>query len=265
MRASPHTRISLWSGRLFDRSDMTAIIADGLRPGMRDLGARLLEAASASHARALAFLVVLSLACFLPGFFNIPPIDRDEARFAQATKQMIESADYIDIRYQDEVRYKKPVGVYWLQAGAVRAAEALGVPDARTAIWLYRIPSLIGALGAVLLAYWTALAFGAQRTAFLAALMLATSILLGIEARVARTDALLLACVLAAMGALARTYVSKDAPAAAGWRLPAIFWTAVAAGVLLKGPVIVLFVVLTAGTLSAFDRSWRWLLALRPL
>ncbi len=243
---------------------MTSTSADEPRPGMRDLGAWLIDAATATHGRTLAFLIVLSLACFLPGFFNIPPIDRDEARFAQATKQMIESGDYIDIRYQDEVRYKKPVGVYWLQAGAVRAAEALDVPDARTAIWLYRIPSLIGALGAVLLTYWTALAFGAPRTAFLAALMLATSILLGIEARVAKTDALLLACVLAAMGALARTYVSKDAPADAGWRLPAIFWTALAAGVLLKGPVIVMIVGLGVVALAVLDRSARWFVRLRP-
>jgi 4-amino-4-deoxy-L-arabinose transferase-like glycosyltransferase len=100
---------------------MATTTAGGLRPGMRDLGARLLDAVTASHARAVAFLVVMSLVSFLPGFFIIPPIDRDEARFAQATKQMIESGDYIDIRFQDEVRYKKPAGIYWLQAGAVRA------------------------------------------------------------------------------------------------------------------------------------------------
>ena len=69
----------------------------------QDLGA-LLAFATASHARAVAFLVALSLIAFLPGFFNIPPVDRDEARFAQATKQMIESGDYIDIRFQNEVR-----------------------------------------------------------------------------------------------------------------------------------------------------------------
>src|SRR5206468_1728388 len=46
---------------------------------------------------------------------------------------------------------------------------------------------------------------------------------------------------------------------------PAIFWTAIAAGVLVKGPVILLFVALGAGTLAAIDRSARWLLALRPL
>ncbi len=71
---------------------------------------------------------LVSLVAFLPGFFQVPPVDRDEARFAQATKQMIESGDYVDIRFQDEVRYKKPVGIYWLQAAVVQAGEALGVP-----------------------------------------------------------------------------------------------------------------------------------------
>src|SRR5882757_6543136 len=93
---------------------------------LKDLGA-LLTFATASHARALAFLLGMSLIAFLPGFFNIPPVDRDEARFAQATKQMIESREYIDIRFQDEVRYKKPVGIYWLQAAVVKTAAGLGV------------------------------------------------------------------------------------------------------------------------------------------
>src|SRR5674476_810452 len=138
---------------------------------------------------AAALLVVFSLIAFLPGFFQIPPVDRDEARFAQATKQMVESGEYVDIRFQDEVRYKKPVGIYWLQAAALKAGEALGVPNARTTIWLYRLPSLFGAIGAVLLTYWAALAFVARRTALLAALMMASSVLLGVEARLAKTDA----------------------------------------------------------------------------
>src|SRR6202158_3612298 len=109
----------------------------------------VVDFAMGSHARAAAVLLVVALLGFLPGIFSIPPIDRDEARFAQATKQMVESGDYIDIRFQDEMRYKKPVGIYWLQAAAVQAGEALGVPRARTTIWLYRIPSLLGAIGAV--------------------------------------------------------------------------------------------------------------------
>ena len=78
--------------------------------------------ATASHFRAIVFLLLCGIVLFLPGFFNIPAIDRDEARFAQATKQMVESGDFVDIRFQDDVRYKKPVGIYWLQAAVVETA-----------------------------------------------------------------------------------------------------------------------------------------------
>jgi 4-amino-4-deoxy-L-arabinose transferase-like glycosyltransferase len=227
----------------------------------------ILDFAVVSHARAVAILVAVALLAFLPGFFQIPPVDRDEARFAQATKQMLETGDFVDIRFQNDVRYKKPVGIYWLQAGAVKAGEALAVPEARTTIWLYRLPSLAGAIAAVLLTYWTALAFVSRRAALLAAAMMASSIMLGFEARTAKTDAMLLACVIAAMGAMGRAYLAHRHPSADrhGWTLPAIFWTALGAGILLKGPLIVMFVVLAAGTVAVIDRSARWMLALRPL
>ncbi|MFZ1002360.1 MAG: glycosyltransferase family 39 protein [Pseudolabrys sp.] len=223
--------------------------------------------AVASHRRAIALLVVFSFLVFLPGFFQIPPVDRDEARFAQATKQMLESKDFVDIRFQNEVRYKKPVGIYWLQAAAVKAGETLGVPQARTTIWLYRLPSLFGAIGAVLLTYWAALVFVPRRAALFAALMMASSVLLGIEARIAKTDAMLLLTSVAAMGALARIYLASQTEPQddkGDWRQPAILWTAIAAGVLLKGPLVPMFVGLTVIVLSVVDKSARWLWSLRP-
>ena len=76
-------------------------------------------------------------------------------------------------------------------------------------IWLYRVPSLIGAIGAVLATYWCALAFVSRRGAVLAGLMMAASaILLGVEARLAKTDAMLLFTVVLAMAALARVYLA---------------------------------------------------------
>jgi 4-amino-4-deoxy-L-arabinose transferase-like glycosyltransferase len=229
--------------------------------------ARAVDYAVSSHARAVAVLVLVALLGFLPGFFQIPPTDRDEARFAQATKQMLETGEYVDIRFQDEVRYKKPVGIYWLQAAAVKTATALGMSTAQQTIWVYRIPSLIGAIGAVLLTYWTALSFVSRRAALLAGLMMATSILLGVEARLAKTDAMLLLTTVAAMGAMARIYLGerRNATGLAGWTLPAIFWTALAAGILIKGPLIVMFVVLTIMALAVTDRSVRWLTGLRPV
>jgi 4-amino-4-deoxy-L-arabinose transferase-like glycosyltransferase len=239
---------------------------DRVNPGSRL--ANVIDLVTGSHVRAIAFLTLCGLLLFLPGFFNIPPVDRDEARFAQATKQMVETSDFVDIRFQDEVRYKKPVGIYWLQAAVVETASALGLPRAPLRIWLYRIPSLVGAIGAVLLTYWTALAFVTRRGAVLAALIMCSSVLLSVEARLAKTDAMLLLTVVAAMGALARVYLSwqrGEDPAHPPWAWPAIFWTALAGGILLKGPLILMFVALTIVTLAILDRSANWLWRLRPV
>ena len=205
-------------------ADMTVIAQPKIWKVFKNWGiATLMGIAAASHLRAVAVLAVVSLASFLPGLFQIPPVDRDEPRFAQATKQMIETGDYVDIRFQDETRYKKPVGIYWLQATAVEMAEAVGVSRAATNIGIYRIPSLIGAIGAVLVTYWAALAFVSRRAALMAGAMMATSILLGVEARLAKTDAMLLLTTTAALGAIALLHQIRARPACLLWSLPRSF------------------------------------------
>lgn len=226
---------------------------------------RLRDAVSASHARACAFLILLSLAAFLPGFSTLQPLDRDEPRFAQASKQMLETGDFVDIRFQDEARHKKPVGIYWLQSVAVKAGELAGVPQARTQIWLYRIPSLIGAIATVLLTYWALLAFLARRYALLGASLMAAAVLLGVEARIAKTDAVLTACAVASMGALARAWLDWTrslafVPDRRNWL---IFWGATALGLLVKGPIVPMVWGLAILVLSASQRSFRWLKPLR--
>src|SRR5215475_15761710 len=97
--------------------------------------------------RPYALLIGLCLLLYLPGIASIPPLDRDEARFAQASRQMLETGDFLRIRFQDEARNKKPAGIYWLQAASVSAFSTA----ASDAIWPYRLPSLIGAMAAALL------------------------------------------------------------------------------------------------------------------
>lgn len=238
----------------FDRTD---------RALERSWAEKLLLYVEGGHARACALLLLISLACFLPGIAGLHPIDRDEPRYAQATKQMLETGDFIDIRFQDEARHKKPVGIYWMQAGTVALAEALGIDEARTTIGLYRIPSLVGAVLAVLLTYWSALALARRREAFLAAAFVGASVILMVEARLAKTDAMLLACIVAGMGGLARAWLLRGA-AILPTRTALLFWVAFALGVLIKGPVIALFVGLPAIVLSYQARSLHWLRALRP-
>jgi 4-amino-4-deoxy-L-arabinose transferase-like glycosyltransferase len=220
-----------------------------------------------SHGRAAAALIVLALALFTPGLFSLQPMDRDEPRFAQATKQMLETRDFVDIRFQDDARHKKPVGIYWLQAAAVSTAKALGAPDALRTIGLYRLPSWLAAIGSVLLVYWGALAFLSRRGAFVAAALLASTVLLGVEARLAKTDATLLLTCLVGFGVLARLWFASVSPATARPLKPFevwAFWLAMGLGVLVKGPITPMIVFVPALALSLRERSARWLLPLRP-
>ena len=49
-------------------------------------------------------LLLLCLALFLPGIASLPPTDRDEALYTQATRQMLESGNLLDIRFQEQPR-----------------------------------------------------------------------------------------------------------------------------------------------------------------
>ncbi len=204
-------------------------------------------------------LLLLSLVLFVPGQWTVPPLDRDEPRFTQATKQMLESGDYIDIRFQDQPRYKKPVGIYWLQAAAVNATGQ----DADAPLWVYRLPSLIGAVLSVLASFWLARAFLGPAGSLLVGCFVALSIIVGVEARLAKTDAVLLATILISQGALARIWL-KDTDKRS-WGLGFLFWTALAASVLVKGPVGPMVVGLTVVGLMLLRRRIAWFKAASPI
>ncbi|WP_342362675.1 glycosyltransferase family 39 protein [Terrarubrum flagellatum] len=219
---------------------------------------QLLVFAARSHMRAVLVLLVAAILSFVPGLFIMQPMDRDEPRFAQATKQMLESGDFVNIRFRDEARNKKPVGIYWLQAAAVSIGEKLGVDDARRRVWLYRLPSLAGAIAATLLSYWAALIMLGRREAVAAALLFGATILMGVEARLAKTDGVMCATAVVAFGILARLWTSRRTTSIQTWET-FLFWAAIGVSVLLKGPVIAGVFALAAATLAIRERSAAWL------
>lgn len=211
--------------------------------------------------RPFALLALLCLGLYLPGIAALPVTDRDEARFAQATRQMLETGDFVRIRFQGEARNKKPAGIYWLQSLAV---AALSTPES-AAIWPYRLPSLLGAMAAVLLTFALGRALVGTEAALLGAALLAASLGVVAEAHLAKTDAVLLATAVAAQGALGQIYAAARRGAAAERRWALLFWAAQGAAILVKGPIVPFLSLLTAGSLSAVDREARWLGGLRPL
>ena len=222
-----------------------------------------------SGARPYLLLAGLCLLLYAPGLSAIPPLDRDEARFAQATRQMLQTGDFLRIRFQSEARNNKPAGIYWLQAAAV---GVVSTPES-TAIWPYRLPSLIGATAAALLVFGFGAALlsetadppTARRIAMAAALLLASALGVVAEAHIAKTDAALLAAVTAGQGALGLAYVRCRAGK------PCASWLAAGSGPprsrrpCSRARSARASRWSTAATLSIADGDLRWLRGLRPV
>jgi 4-amino-4-deoxy-L-arabinose transferase-like glycosyltransferase len=206
----------------------------------------LLDWGAVSISRRTFLILFLGTLVILPGLAALPVTDRDEGRFVQASKQMMETGDLVDIRFQDQPRWKKPAGIYWLQA---MSASALGGVEAP--IWAYRIPSALAAFLVALMTAWAAGPLIGQRGAVLAGLMMVSTLLLAVEGNIAKTDAALAASATAALGAMAHLLLGTSRR----W-VALVFWLAIAASILLKGPIVPTIVILA---LAAF-----WIIRGRP-
>ena len=221
----------------------------------------------------VGLLILLVLLMALPGLAKLPVIDRDEARFAQASQQMVETGDYINIRFQDRARNKNPAGIYWLQSIALKTLSA---PDKRQ-IWVQRLPSVIGAILAVLATYWGAVSMIGRRGAFMSAALLAVTLALVFEAHIAKTDALLCGLSAVALGAIHKMRSAKyytieqdkynlsqaaEDDRNSARRASLVLWISIALSLLLKGPVLLALIALALISLAIWERNIAWMRAL---
>jgi 4-amino-4-deoxy-L-arabinose transferase-like glycosyltransferase len=204
--------------------------------------------------RGPALAALVALVAGLPGLIALPPLDRDESRFAEATVQMLESRDFVTIHFQDQPRFKKPVGIYWLQAASV---ATLSHAEDR-AIWAYRVPSLLGAMLAAAACAWGASGFLGARASILAGAMLGATFLLSTEADIAATDGVLCGAVTLSMAALARLYCAALEGRPTTVATKTLFWVGMALSVIVKGPIGPMAAGLTIAALWLWDRRAPW-------
>lgn len=211
--------------------------------------------------RPYLLLTLLWALVALPGLTSMPVMDRDEARFVQATRQMVESEDYVVVRFQDELRAKKPVGIYWLQAAAVQAFSH----SAKTDVWPYRLPSALGVLLAVLMTFRLGAALFDRRIALVGAGLLATCLMAAVESHLAKTDGLLLGLTTTVMACFGMVYLQGKGGARAPSWAPLVMWIALGCAILVKGPVTAMILILAAIALAIGDRTVVFLQGLRPV
>ena len=198
------------------------------------------------------FVIYASLLVLI-GHITIDVIDRDEARFAQASKQMVQTADIITVKFQDELRAKKPIGIYWLQSAS---AALLGSED----ISSYRLPSLVGYVFSLVLCYlfvrnlWPDSRHLQQ---FVSSSLLASCFIILAEAHIAKTDSILLSLIIAQQFSLWLFYKNRNqANNTSGRRW---FWTSMAFAILVKGPIAPILATVTVLGLVVVEREWRWI------
>lgn len=211
-----------------------------------------------SHRSVLYLLLGVLTIFVLVGHQMVPPMDRDESRFAQASKQMVESGDLITVRFQDELRAKKPVGIYWIQSAS---ASVFGQDD----IAVYRLPSLLGLLLALVGTYHAGLFLYQPRLALVGTAFLGTSLVVFAEAHLAKTDALLMGlCVWQQLSLLIiyRAYLAGTAPPRPAFLA---FWIIMGLAVLVKGPIAPLLAILTVASLMIWHRDLGLLRRMRAL
>jgi 4-amino-4-deoxy-L-arabinose transferase-like glycosyltransferase len=183
---------------------------------------------------AFVFFAVLALA--LPQAALLPLLDRDEPRFAEASREMLQTGNFVVPMFNGAPRYAKPPLIYWAQAASFRICGENA--------FAARLPSLLATAGTALVLYAWGLELGGLTAGLIAALGYALCFQAMQQGRVATVDALMIFFV-ALSGwagwklftvARARRYWKGERPTLA-WNL----WGAglacsLAGGFLAKGP-----------------------------
>ena len=191
------------------------------------------------------------------GTWSLPLIDRDEPRFAEASREMIERADYIVPYFNNQLRLDKPPLAYWAQIASYRI---FGEND-----FAARFPSVVAAALTALSIFAWGSRLGGEKVGWWAAIIFTLSLQTFVHAKAAVADMwLVLFMTIAHWSGWEMLQRSpRNQGAAAGsppwaiWRSPfLVFYFSLALGFLAKGP-IAWTPLLTVSAIIIYTRDWQ--------
>ncbi|MBW4562035.1 MAG: glycosyltransferase family 39 protein [Mojavia pulchra JT2-VF2] len=164
----------------------------------------------------ILWLIVIGWIAYGWNLGSIGLIDETEPLFAEASRQMYVTGDWITPFFNGETRFDKPALIYWCQAIAY---TIFGVNE-----WAVRLPSAIAAMGLVSLAFYTVHWSLARQdeleqvsrptrrylTAAMAAAVMALSPEMIAWGRIGVSDMLLTGCIGSALLCFFRGYAGKE-------------------------------------------------------
>jgi 4-amino-4-deoxy-L-arabinose transferase-like glycosyltransferase len=183
---------------------------------------------------------------YFSGLGANPLLDPDEPIYAVFIRGMVNGGDWLTPHYAGQIWFDKPPLFYWLSSSCARL---IGLSELSI-----RMPSAICAALLVVMVYFLAsLDFG-RRAAMLAAAVMGTSLMQLILSHAAATDAIMVFLMTASLYAYRRWLASEDR-GRSGWI--AMSGTAAGLGMLAKGPVVPLLLLITYVAHLAWMRQLR--------
>ena len=215
------------------------------------------------------FLLIVLFISIFSTIATLPVLDRDEARFVQSSRQMIETNNYTNIKFQEEYRSKKPIGIYWMQSFFVKnTSEVLKIDNKSNKInndhiWKYRMISALSSLASIIILFYLTNKLISRDIALLASLSLAASFLFVTEAHIAKTDSVLLTCSILVMLTMAGYYFRFfDKKNVFSFFM---LWLSLAMSILIKGPILLIMCVVSSVFIIVLKKDINWLKNTSPL
>jgi len=173
--------------------------------------------------RAVLVLAAVLFICNIWGYDLWAP---DEPFYGEGAREMIADGQWLVSHVNGEFDDDKPPAYFWLIA-------LLSLPFAEVSSFTARLPSVLAAFGTVALTLRFGLRWSSERTAVLAAFILATSYMFWDKARSVQPDMVLCFLIWVALAAF-ETWRAGDVD---GRRAGIVFWFALGLSVLVKWPV----------------------------
>jgi 4-amino-4-deoxy-L-arabinose transferase-like glycosyltransferase len=197
----------------------------------------ILSAHLNSAIRNYALLFVGSLLFHLAGTWSLPLVDRDEPRFAEASREMIQRSDYVVPYFNNHFRLDKPPLTYWAQVASYRL---FGEND-----FAARFPSAIAAALVALSIFAWGRRVGGNRVGWWAAIIFTLSLQTFLHGKAAVADMWLVLFVTLAHWAgyeLLRDRLSPPSDQTSNIKHQTsrwwwVFYVSLAFGFLAKGPI----------------------------
>ncbi len=196
--------------------------------------------------------ILLIFALFFSFFVTlgyVPLFDLDEGAFSEATREMLESGNYLTTYLDGELRFDKPILIYWLQALSVKV---FGLNE-----FAMRFPSSLAATLWVIATFIFVKRYSNIQKAFLAAFFMLCSLQITIIAKAAIADALLNLFIALSMFFIYKLYKTKES------KFIYLTYIFVALGTLTKGPVAILIPLVVSFIFFAIKQELKfWLKAI---